>query len=213
MSSVRPSMKPLCQLQSSTAIAPPIAPPWKTRPAPENSEPSTSPETSSQFSAIHHSRAPTRPPMIAAKMNSYAQSRGLPISSRYLAVSQPQTMKAIPSISPNVCRVRPKMFSSGCTSLRVRGRSAHFGVAARLQRLGKRSADLADVVEGDHPQQPRRAAARRRDYDQIDGLAGELAVQAEQELDAGAVDVLDAAEVDHQASRTVLADRRAQLGL
>jgi hypothetical protein len=63
-------------------MAPPRAPPKNVRPAPVNSEPSRSSFASDQFSTTHQSRAPAIPPTAAKKMNSHAQSRGLPISSR-----------------------------------------------------------------------------------------------------------------------------------
>ena len=47
-------------------MAPPIAPPYQTRPEPENRLPRMSSLASDQFSATHHSRAPTIPPTSAA---------------------------------------------------------------------------------------------------------------------------------------------------
>jgi hypothetical protein len=102
---------------SSTQIAPPMAPPYQTRPEPENRLPRTSSFALDQFSATHHSRAPTIPPISAANTISYAQSTGLPSSFRRLLTIQPEATNARPIISPNVCSVMPKMCSSGCIPL------------------------------------------------------------------------------------------------
>ena len=69
---------------------------------------------SDQFSATHHSRAPTIPPTSAAKTISYAQSTGLPISFRKREAASPATTKPSPIMRPNVWSVMGPRSISGC---------------------------------------------------------------------------------------------------
>ena len=66
--------------QISTAITPPISPPYQISPPPEKRLPKTSPLTSSQFCSRKYPRAPIKPPISATNSISYAQSTGLPSS-------------------------------------------------------------------------------------------------------------------------------------
>jgi hypothetical protein len=77
--------------------------------------PTRSPETSSQFSMMKSSRAPTIPPSNAAKVISYAQSPGFPHSRSRRATSAPAARNARAKQIPKVCSVSGPMSISGCT--------------------------------------------------------------------------------------------------
>src|SRR4051812_10421352 len=119
-----------------------MAPPYQVSPEPPNSPPKTSPLTSSRLSSTHHARAPIRPPISAAKVISYAQSGGLPSSTRRRWATSPTTTKFSPKNRPNVLIDSPKRLMSGCTSGELYDRADPVLVVHQLEAL-------VDLVERD----------------------------------------------------------------
>src|SRR5581483_2886542 len=88
--------------QPSTARAPPITPPYQTRPEPETTLLARSCLTELQFSIRKSTREPTSPPTSAARIISHAHSGSLPSSRIRLATIAPATTNAQPNAIPKV---------------------------------------------------------------------------------------------------------------
>src|SRR5215218_767865 len=83
------------------------------------------------------------PPTSAANPISYAQSTGLPISSKRFQISAPAARKASANINPKVCSVSGPMWISGYIS-----RDSPFGEEHLQQRLLRMQAVLGLVPDG-----------------------------------------------------------------